>query len=110
MVMLSDAEQIFLDEHCRRPCGQSDPGDARARKDTAITGSAFSVKQSLAKADLHGAGATFPAPIYLLWFQSFQREHPEVRLSYSAVGSESGVRMLAERGVDFAASTSRRRR
>jgi phosphate transport system substrate-binding protein len=76
----------------------------RARNDTAITGSASGVKQSLAQADLSGAGAKFPVPIYRLWFQSFQREHTEVRLSYSEVGSESGVRMLAEKRVDFAAS------
>lgn len=76
----------------------------RARKDTATTSGASSVKQSLAQADLNGAGATFPAPIYRLWFQSFEREHAEVRLSYSAVGSESGVQMLAGKAVDFAAS------
>jgi ABC-type phosphate transport system substrate-binding protein len=76
----------------------------RAKTDTTTTGVVSGVKQSLAQADLNGAGATFPAPIYRLWFQSFQREHPEVRLSYSAVGSELGVRMLVEKEVDCAAS------
>jgi len=82
----------------------------RARNDTAITGSASGVKQSLAQADLSGAGAKFPVPIYRLWFQSFQREHTEVRLSYSEVGSESGVRMLAERGWISRPPTCHRRR
>jgi phosphate ABC transporter phosphate-binding protein len=75
-----------------------------ARKDNATAGAASGLTQSLAPANLNGAGATFPAPIYRLWFQSFQREQPEVRLSYSPVGSESGVQMLAEKKVDFAAS------
>jgi ABC-type phosphate transport system substrate-binding protein len=26
---------------------------------------------------LHGAGATFPAPLYRKWIVSFQKSHPE---------------------------------
>lgn len=62
------------------------------------------VKQVLAPAKLAGAGATFPAPLYQKWFQSFQAQHPGVYLTYSAVGSEEGMRRLAESKVDFAAS------
>jgi len=53
---------------------------------------------------LHGAGSTFAAPLYQKWFESFQRQHPEVRISYDAVGSELGTRLLVEHQVDFAAS------
>ena len=60
--------------------------------------------QKIAQTDLHGAGATFPAPLYRKWFESFQQRNPEVRITYNAVGSEAGLRLLADDKVDFAAS------
>ena len=54
--------------------------------------------------NLAGAGATFPAPLYLKWFESFQQSHPNAHISYDAVGSEAGIRMIADGKVDFAAS------
>lgn len=54
--------------------------------------------------NLRGAGATFPAPLYQKWFESFQQRYPKSQLSYKAVGSEGGIRMLADGKVDFAAS------
>jgi phosphate ABC transporter phosphate-binding protein len=53
---------------------------------------------------LHGAGSTFAAPLYQKWFESFQRLHPDVHISYDAVGSELGMQLLVEQKVDFAAS------
>jgi phosphate transport system substrate-binding protein len=53
---------------------------------------------------LHGAGATFPAPLYQKWFQSFQAQQPNQHLSYEEVGSEEGIRQLEEGKIDFAAS------
>jgi phosphate ABC transporter phosphate-binding protein len=53
---------------------------------------------------LRGAGATFPAPLYQKWFQSFRELHPHVELTYQAVGSAKGLEMLREREVDFAGS------
>jgi len=53
---------------------------------------------------LQGAGATFPAPIYQKWFQSFEQARPGIRVSYEAVGSEEGIRRIRERAVDFGAS------
>lgn len=53
---------------------------------------------------LHGAGASFPAPLYGSWIASFHKLHPEIDITYQAVGSEAGVRMLAEGKVDFVAS------
>jgi phosphate ABC transporter phosphate-binding protein len=60
--------------------------------------------QSMAETTLHGAGATFPAPLYRKWFESFQQRNPSVQISYDPVGSEAGVRSLAQNKVDFAAS------
>lgn len=62
------------------------------------------VKQVLAPAKLSGAGATFAAPLYQKWFQSFEQQHPGVDLTYSAVGSEEGMRRLVANKVDFASS------
>jgi phosphate ABC transporter phosphate-binding protein len=60
--------------------------------------------QNLAKADLAGAGATFPAPLYRKWFTSFGRLHPGVHITYAEVGTEQGIQALAGSKVDFAAS------
>lgn len=55
---------------------------------------------------LTAAGATFPAPIYDKWFGSYRRENPKVEISYSAIGSEAGVKRLLAGEVDFGASDS----
>lgn len=56
------------------------------------------------KATLKGAGATFPAPLYQRWLQTYQEENPNAHVSYNAVGSEEGIKLLEERKVDFGAS------
>jgi phosphate transport system substrate-binding protein len=53
---------------------------------------------------LRGAGATFPAPIYRKWIESFLASHPGPAISYEAVGSEAGMQQLAHADADFAAS------
>jgi phosphate transport system substrate-binding protein len=53
---------------------------------------------------LRGAGATFPAPLYERWIQTYRREHPEVAISYEAVGSGEGQRRFLAGTVDFGAS------
>jgi phosphate transport system substrate-binding protein len=53
---------------------------------------------------LRGAGATFPAPIYQKWIESFQSTVPGLRISYEPVGSEEGIQRLRLGEVDFAAS------
>ena len=54
--------------------------------------------------NLNGSGATFPAPLYQKWFESFQQRYPKAHITYRAVGSEAGLRLLAESKADFAAS------
>jgi phosphate transport system substrate-binding protein len=60
--------------------------------------------QRVAQTSLHGAGSTFVAPLYQLWFESFQQQHSDIRLSYDAVGSGSGIQLLSENKADFAGS------
>jgi phosphate ABC transporter phosphate-binding protein len=64
----------------------------------------LSSAKSIIATTLHGAGATFPAPLYQKWVQSYQRQYPQIHINYDAVGSESGIRLLDEGKVDFAAS------
>jgi phosphate ABC transporter phosphate-binding protein len=70
----------------------------------ATSSSPEGAKSSAAKRTLKGAGATFPAPLYQDWFQTFREIHPEVDIVYDAVGSEQGIRRLLDGQTDFAAS------
>jgi phosphate transport system permease protein len=44
-------------------------------------------------AQINGAGATFPYPIYSRWFAEYNRLHPEVRINYQSLGSGAGIRL-----------------
>jgi phosphate ABC transporter phosphate-binding protein len=68
------------------------------------SGPSAPVGEPSGEATLNGAGATFPAPLYQKWIESYQQENPKTHLSYRAVGSESGLRMLEEGQTDFAGS------
>lgn len=73
---------------------------ARAAPGSAVVGASLSKS---AWATLNGAGATFPAPLYQLWFETLKKLD-QMTIAYSAVGSEEGMRLLAAGKVDFAAS------
>jgi phosphate transport system substrate-binding protein len=53
--------------------------------------------------EIHGAGATFPAPIYAQWADAYRRETGIV-VRYDAVGSGKGLELIRTRSVDFGAS------
>lgn len=53
---------------------------------------------------LTAAGATFPAPLYQKWFETFELRRPNVRIKYDAIGSGAGLERLAAGQLDFAAS------
>lgn len=55
---------------------------------------------------LHGAGATFPNPVYAKWFTNYRRGNPNLEIDYDAIGSEAGIRRLLAGNVDFGASDS----
>lgn len=57
-----------------------------------------------AAAPLHGAGATFPYPVYSKWFINYRSGGAQI--TYDPVGSEAGLRQLLARSVDFSASDS----
>ena len=51
-----------------------------------------------------GAGGTFPAPIYSAWLDTYRKSHPDVQISYAAIGSGGGIRQILEGAVDFGAT------
>ena len=53
---------------------------------------------------LQGAGASFPAPLYLKWFKAYGGAHKNVQINYQSVGSGSGVKSFIDKTVDFGAS------
>jgi phosphate transport system substrate-binding protein len=57
-----------------------------------------------AGAQINGAGATFPYPIYSKWFSEYGKAHPDVRINYQSIGSGGGIRQLTEQTVFFGAS------
>jgi phosphate transport system substrate-binding protein len=53
---------------------------------------------------IHGAGATFPAPLYKKWIEDYRQRRPEVMVSYDVIGSGEGVKEFMAGRVDFGAS------
>jgi phosphate transport system substrate-binding protein len=67
------------------------------------TDSAAPARSSSSGADLTGAGATFPYPMYSKWFSEYATR-TGVKINYQSIGSGGGIRQLSERTVDFGAS------
>jgi len=58
---------------------------------------------SAAAADLTGAGASFPAPIYGKWADAYQKATGN-RINYQSIGSGGGIKQITAKTVDFGAS------
>ncbi len=54
-------------------------------------------------ADMTGAGATFPYPIYAKWAESYKKATGN-GLNYQSVGSGAGIKQIKAKTVDFGAS------
>ncbi|MBO0661134.1 phosphate ABC transporter substrate-binding protein PstS [Jiella sp. MQZ9-1] len=54
-------------------------------------------------ADLSGAGATFPYPVYSQWAKAY-KEKTGTGLNYQAIGSGGGIKQIEARTVTFGAS------
>ena len=59
---------------------------------------AFSVQ-----AQITGAGATFPFPVYAKWAEGYKRE-TGIGLNYQSIGSSGGIRQINAKTVAFGAS------
>lgn len=68
----------------------------------AVATFAFGLSQAAA-ADVTGAGATFPYPIYAKWAQAYKQK-TGVGVNYQSIGSGAGIKQIQARTVDFGAS------
>jgi phosphate transport system substrate-binding protein len=57
----------------------------------------------VAAADITGAGATFPYPLYSKWAEAY-RAATGVGLNYQSIGSGGGIKQILAKTVDFGAS------
>lgn len=71
---------------------------------TLLTLTHSSCAQTADTLTLNAAGATFPAPLYQSWIASFHEHRPDIRITYSAIGSEAGIQQLHDQKIIFAAS------
>ena len=77
-------------------CGGSDTDANNASSGEGVAGGE--------SVSLTGAGASFPAPIYQRWFSEYNKENPNIQVSYQSVGSGAGVEQFIQQTVDFGAS------
>jgi phosphate transport system substrate-binding protein len=54
-------------------------------------------------AEITGAGASFPAPIYAKWADAYQKASGN-RINYQSIGSGGGIKQIGAKTVDFGAS------
>src|SRR3954468_23508558 len=68
-----------------------------------VGASAIMAMSSAAAADITGAGATFPYPIYAKWAEMYKKASGN-GLNYQSVGSGAGIKQIKAKTVDFGAS------
>lgn len=63
----------------------------------------FGLTAAAPAADITGAGATFPFPIYSKWAEAYKKE-TNVGLNYQSIGSGGGIRQIKAKTVAFGAT------
>lgn len=61
------------------------------------------ISASAFTADITGAGATFPYPIYAKWAEAYKTKTGN-QMNYQSIGSGGGIKQIQNRTVDFGAS------
>nr|WP_255616596.1 phosphate ABC transporter substrate-binding protein PstS [Microvirga puerhi] len=64
---------------------------------------AVSLATPAAAADITGAGATFPFPVYAKWAEAYKKETGN-GLNYQSIGSGGGIKQIQAKTVDFGAT------
>ncbi|WP_293777454.1 phosphate ABC transporter substrate-binding protein PstS [uncultured Oxalicibacterium sp.] len=72
-------------------------------KSAVVAASAAMMLSSAVAADITGAGATFPYPIYSKWAESYKAA-TGTGLNYQSIGSGGGIKQIKAKTVDFGAS------
>ncbi|MDP2961310.1 MAG: phosphate ABC transporter substrate-binding protein PstS [Sulfurimicrobium sp.] len=70
---------------------------------TLIAAAVLSMSASASAADMTGAGATFPYPIYAKWAEAYKAK-TGVSMNYQSIGSGGGIKQIKAKTVDFGAS------
>ena len=68
-----------------------------------FAGAVLAAGCSVAAAQITGAGATFPAPVYAKWAEAYKTA-TGVSLNYQAIGSGGGIKQIQAKTVDFGAT------
>lgn len=70
---------------------------------TLLAGALMSLSISALAADITGAGATFPYPIYAKWAEAYKAK-TGIGMNYQSIGSGGGIKQIKAKTVDFGAS------
>ena len=65
--------------------------------------SVMGISSAAVAADITGAGATFPYPIYAKWAEIYKK-NTNIGLNYQSIGSSGGVRQIRAKTVTFGAT------
>lgn len=88
-------------------CGsddESDGGSSGSADATTVAGVSTDIGKD-DRAQITGAGATFPAPIYQAWFDDYNKKVAKgVQVNYQSIGSGGGIQQFTEKTVDFGAT------
>jgi phosphate transport system substrate-binding protein len=69
----------------------------------ALIAGSISLAAPLQAAEISGAGATFPYPIYAKWAEAYKAKSG-VAMNYQSIGSGGGIKQIQSKTVDFGAS------
>ena len=72
-------------------------------KGVAVAATSILMSLSAHAAELTGAGATFPYPIYSKWAEAYKAS-TGIGLNYQSIGSGGGIKQIKAKTVDFGAS------
>jgi phosphate transport system substrate-binding protein len=73
------------------------------RKLLILAAAAVGFSGAVQAADITGAGATFPFPIYAKWAEAYKKE-TNIGLNYQSIGSGGGIRQIKAKTVAFGAT------
>jgi phosphate transport system substrate-binding protein len=68
-----------------------------------LVASAMALSTVAMAADMTGAGATFPYPVYAKWAEAYKAKTGN-GLNYQSIGSSGGIKQIKAKTVDFGAS------
>jgi phosphate transport system substrate-binding protein len=75
----------------------------KAKRILVAAAGALAVATATQAADISGAGATFPYPIYSTWADAYKQQ-TGIGLNYQSIGSGGGIKQIKAKTVTFGAS------